>query len=110
MWLYAVALAVALGFGVYDIFTTRYGNLQFLFKIINVCMYGLAAFIFVTPWRAYRMGGGFYSDIKVDTLPEDVFLSWAGKIATQAGDKVAQKLDEKVPDTHDKEAQEKSNE
>ena len=98
MWIYIISLCVAMGVGVWQLFSTKYGNVQLLFKIVNVAMYCVNFAIFVKPWREYRTGGGFYSDIKVDKLPEDDFLHWAGRILGKAGDKIAEKVDEKVVD------------
>ena len=52
---------------------------------------------FVTPWRAYRMGGGFYADVTPESLPEDVWIDWMGRMAKKGGDVAANAIDAKLP-------------
>ena len=76
MWGYFFSLLGAVTLGIFHVFTTKYGNIQFLFKIIDVVMYVISAIVFIKPWREYRLGGGFYSEVTDETLPDDVFYDW----------------------------------
>ena len=63
-------------------------------------MYVVCAILFIKPWREYRLAGGFYSQVTSETLPEDVWLDWMGRMAKKGGDAIGEKVDQRIGDSH----------